>query len=405
MPPNTTYSGWGGQLHSPVDLINEALKNKMPYDELEQYLTFIGEMEATAAKSNERIIEVFQQRVLLTSHEIDLIDKLEKIFSPTSVMSHDGTVFLNTMRFDPSDKRIPFELSRKENGDYILSTSKPEVAAKFKELFGIDFIKQSGELSTCTVPQEDMLKLMFAADAQYHQKREQQLIRPTYEQQTIPMLVSLMNHGVGPQRRVSIIPTWHEDGSLSLRVTARTADQVRKIEEIFGLEVNANEAQLIEIPPEGFMALQKKIAVAHKETEAVELDFIGSFRPKTDVVNEEMSTKWKTLKEKAAIEEPGTALLLEENKATLIARMKRLITHSVTQGQLEEAIGDITSSADIEKLMSYTDKTLTTPENIQCIIEDRLSDIKVVPESVVTVVPTTTDNPTADKRTTLLVST
>ncbi|HHF7347105.1 TPA: hypothetical protein ACPSKE_000263 [Legionella feeleii] len=386
-----------------IDLINEALKNKMPYDELEQYLTFIGEMEATAAKSNERIIEVFQQRVLLTSHEIDLLDKLEKIFSPTSVMSHDGTVFLNTMRFDPSDKRIPFELTRKENGDYILSTSKPEVAAKFKELFGIDLIKKSGDLSICTVPQEGMLKLMFAADEQYHQKREQQLIRPTYEQQTIPMLVSLMNHGVGPQRRVSIVPTWHEDGSLSLRVTAKTPDQIRKIEEIFGVEVNANEVQLIEVLPEGFMALQKKIVVAHKETEAVELAFMGSSRPKTDVVNEEMSTRWKTVKEKAAIEEPSTSttLLLDENKATLITRMKKLITHLETQGQLEEAIGDITSSADIEKLMSYNDKTLTTPENIQCIIEDRLSDIKVVPEAVVTVVPTTTDNPTTERRTTL----
>ncbi len=197
--------------------------------------------------------------MLLTSHEIDLIDKLEKIFSPTSVMSHDGTVFLNTMRFDPPGKRIPFELTRKENGDYTLSTSKPEVAAKFQELFGIELTKKSGELSICTIPQGEMLKLMFAADEQYHQKRDQQLVKPTYEQQIIPTLISLMDHGVRPERKISITSTWHEDGSLSLRVIARTSDQVIKIEEIFGIAVNANEAQLINVTPEGFMVLQKKL--------------------------------------------------------------------------------------------------------------------------------------------------
>lgn len=388
-----------------IDIINEAIKSNMPYEELDQYLTFIDGMAATAAISNARILNVFQQRTLLTSHEIDLIDKLEKIFSPTSVMSHDGTVFLNTMRFDPPSKRVAFELTRKENGDYTLSTSKPEVAAKFKELFGIDFIKKGDELPSCTVTQDNMLKLMYAADNQYYQKRERQLVRPTYEQQTFPLLVTLLNHDVRAEKKVTMEPTWHGDGSLSLRIIAKSPEQVRKVEEVFGVKLKINEAQQIDVPSEALMVLKKKIIVAHKETEAVELQPMGKSRLPlpTVVVTEEMSAKWKTFKEKAKTEglEESAISLLEQNKAGLLVRLRKFITHPETWEKLEEVIGDITKSADIEKLVAHTDKTLTTPENIQCILEERIKDIKIVPEIGAEVVSTTTDKPTVEQRTIL----
>ncbi|WP_019217020.1 hypothetical protein [Legionella tunisiensis] len=111
-----------------------------------------------------------------------------------------------------------------------------------------------------------------------------------------------------------------------------------------------------------------------------------------------MSTKWKTFKEEAMIEESSPTPSPEENKAILITRLRRLIaTHPETLKQLEEAIEDITNSADIEKLMTYNDKTLTTPENIQCIIEERLSEIKVAPEVEIP----TTGGSSMEQRTTL----
>ena len=41
------------------------------------------------------ILQVFEPRLKLSKEEVNFLDNLEKLFSPASVMSHDGEVFLN----------------------------------------------------------------------------------------------------------------------------------------------------------------------------------------------------------------------------------------------------------------------------------------------------------------------
>ncbi len=373
-----------------IDLIQDAMEIGTPYEEMEQYTTFIDEMAATAAKSNHAILNVFEQRVLLTRQEIELIDKLEKIYSPTSVMSHDGTVFLNTMRFDPPTGRIPFQLKREENGTYTLSTTNTTTAHQLKTDLDLDFIQTSKGLS-CTVTAENITKLMRGAELQYNNKREMLLVKPTYTLETFPNFDSLVNKDNSPKSpRAELGFLWHPDNSLSLRLIAKTEMQAQQLKELLGIPINIGEAQLFVIPPEEHTEFQKRIAdIYHhhqNKTKAPvekEPELLSSLGSSIELLPIKVD-KWKEIHQKAERGDLETPMTPIKHLATeLTKRFEGLIDEERGLGEVKDAIQDITSLEVLEKLMSYTDKTLILPENIRAIIEERTEDIKKVDEELV----------------------
>jgi hypothetical protein len=175
-----------------IDILLEALNKNTHYEEIEQYVCFIDELAVTASKSNKAIVKVFERRILLTKDEIDLIDKLEKIFSPVSVMSEDGLVFLNTLRFDPPEGRVSVQLEKEENGTYILTSTSSALAQQLTKDLDMEFIHGFKE-SKCALSAEKINKLINYATIKYHQKRELLLIAPRYEIIILPYLQSLIN--------------------------------------------------------------------------------------------------------------------------------------------------------------------------------------------------------------------
>jgi hypothetical protein len=202
-----------------IELMDMAIKNGIPYVELADYVKFIDEMAVTALSNNQHILNLFEQRMLLTSQEINLIDKLEKYCSPTSVMSTDGTVFLNTMRFAPQSARIPFQLKMEENGTYTLSTSDAKTAVRLKSEFDLDC---KGGL-TCNLNQEELTQLMAKVELKYNQKREALLIKPTCELISLPQMHAWINQKNDPlEPKAEVRYLWTAEKDLSLQIVLKT---------------------------------------------------------------------------------------------------------------------------------------------------------------------------------------
>ena len=372
-----------------IDMIGELVQNGASPKEIEQYMTFIDEMSATAAKSNQSILNVFAQRALLTKPEIDLIDKLEKCYSPTSVMSHDGTVFLNTMRFDPPKERVPFQLKREENGNYTLSTTNTTLARQLKDDFNLTFTSSAKVLS-CTVTPTQMQKLMGDTDKKYAATRAEKLVQPRYQFETQPLLTELLNAQNGADSpKATLEFTWGGDKSMSVRVLAKTEEQVEMAEKIFGMTVNLNEARIMIIPPGKHEEFQKIVADAYElEFASVSEDTLDSEVDLSVPMVELMpirAGKWASIHQHSAEIvtpplKPGDAL---------IKRFEQLVRVEDTLGLIKDAIAEM-EDVDIQKLMNYNDKTLASPVNIKAILEEKLADIVVIPtEELVVVAPGT----------------
>ncbi|RUR05546.1 hypothetical protein [Legionella sp. km772] len=133
-----------------IDLLDAAVQQGMPYEELIDYIKFINEMAMKATSSNQQILAVFNKRALLTKEEIDLLDKLERYFSPSSIKSPDGKVILNHLRIESAGGRIPFQLAKEEDGSCTLSTSNTKLISQLSSELGLAFVLTNEQLS-CTI--------------------------------------------------------------------------------------------------------------------------------------------------------------------------------------------------------------------------------------------------------------
>lgn len=340
-----------------IDLIENALKTNMNTEELKDNLAFIDTMSNRAAINNQTILEVFEQRLLLTREEVDFLDKLEKTVSPTSVLSHDGTVFLNHMRVDPINKRIPFQLSTDSDGNYTITTTNKNISAELKEKFGLDF-KQTEHGLSCTLDQKGMTEAMKCVNEQYHAKRDKLLVEPTYTLETFPYLVSLVKTDMD---HADIGYKWISDGSLSLRITPQSEEQQKRIMEIFKLKdpLEINTANIIIISPEMHQTFQKNVAQMYQlQNMKVE----------------------KTLSLKSELQQLKVKSSEEIAREDLLARMENLVSKEIYP-QIKDAVNEM-GPKEIDKLLQYNDKTLSNPKNIQCIIEDKMEDIKEIVEEI-----------------------
>ncbi|MGM9452021.1 hypothetical protein ACTAZI_01675 [Legionella bozemanae] len=371
---------WAGKLSNfdlyfakiRIDLIEMGIKNDMPYEELEGYLGFINDMAATAYNSNQQILAKFQKRMLLTAQEIDLIDKLEKYFSPTSVMSHDGEVFLRTMRFDPQSGRIPFQLKREENGTYTLTTLNKKIARQLEDEFALECVQNDGGLS-CTIMPKQLLKLMEIAELKYNQKKEMLLIKPTYKFITFPNMSFLLNqYNMPSDPKIDIGFLWHAENSLSLRVIAKTEKQALQVQKLFGILPALNQAELIEVSSEEHDKFQHLIDQLFEENQ----QFMRRKMSVQIAPTAGGNTKWNDLHEKAEVEDEALA----PTNQLLLKRLRGLISDSGVLQVIEKVINEITNPKVIEKLLQYNDKTLSSHDNLKAIIDERFDAIVEIAE-------------------------
>lgn len=368
-----------------IDLIDMAVKSEMPYVELASYIKFIDEMAVQAQKSNQHILAAFEERRLLTKPEIDLIDKLEKIFSPTSAMSPDGTVFLNTLRFDPQSGRIPFQLKREDNGNYTLSTSNLTIAEQLNKELGLKSVAKDKSLN-CTLTPEQLIKLMANTEVKYNQKREDLLIKPTYKLVTFPDMVKLVHKNNLPHEpKAEFGFLWHKDNSLSLRVVAKTEKQALEMQQIFKTPVKVNRAKIIEIPADAHQVFQNVIAKrpAEEQNQIQQKTMMSKERTvdlSTTLSQPSITTRWKDLHQQQKEEATVKSLTPAEQ---LIKRFEGIIREEKTLEQIKNAIVEITTPGVIQKLLQCNDKTLAEPNNIKAIIEERLGDVKEIADELV----------------------
>ncbi|VEG89943.1 hypothetical protein [Legionella spiritensis] len=358
-----------------IDLIREALKTGMSYKELHGYLDFIDEMAVHATASNQNILNVFEKRLLLTKEEVDFIDKMEKTVSPTSVMSHDGDVFLNEMRIDPLKKRIPFQLELLENGTYVLSTTKQKLIDDLNRQFKLDFKISSTGLS-CNLTSDQLVVLMDNVNQQYHSKRQQLLTEPTYRLETFPYITSLLNKGIPKDSQALVEVAWRSDKSLSFRLTVKTEAQAKMVQTIFNLDEKPeiNRPMIVEdITPKQHHKFQQKVAHIYEERELESSKKLMTSKepPKT-------SSKWQKLHDKVERTESMEEISVS---SALINRYRSLISDSKHLPKLEDIIKEMKPS-NAEKIMTYNDETLSHPDNIKCIMEDDLSSIKIIAKEI-----------------------
>ncbi|BCA95380.1 hypothetical protein TUM19329_17410 [Legionella antarctica] len=367
-----------------IDLIQEAIERNTREEEVEQYTTFIDEMAATADKSNQTILDVFEQRMLLTRQEVDLIDALEKFFSPVSVMSHDRTVFLNTMRFDPPSGRIPFQLIREQNGTYTLSTIDKTMVKQLKNELDLDFIETSEGLS-CTIEAKNITRLMRNAELKYNNKRDELLIKPIYAIETFPNFISLVHKDHAPESpKADLGFLWHPDNSLSLQLIAKTEKQVEQLHELLDTPIKINEVKSIEIPPDMHTAFQKRIAEIYHNQNKTKRSIEKEPELESGITLNLKQTKWEKIYQKSERDELEAPMApLNQLAEQLIKRFVELIGEDSVSGKIKDAIQEISSIDVLEKLMSYKDKTLVLPDTIQAIIEERVEDIKEVEDEMV----------------------
>jgi hypothetical protein len=260
-----------------VDLIQAAMKHKMSYIELIENLKAIDEMRDIANTSNTRILQIFQKRLLLTKDEIDFLDKLEKIISPVSAVSHHGDVVLNHLRFISHQERIPFQLQRLENGYLVLTTEHVEYIRILESKFGLRMQATKQGLS-CVLKPDQLQALMRQVDIEYLKKRRELLVEPYFIAETLPNLRRTLN-AISPEKdKVDIAFKKLDGGNLILLVTVRTKEQAEFIQGVFQLKKLPafNSPTEITIPKESLAARQESIVSACKEVESPEEDRLGT---------------------------------------------------------------------------------------------------------------------------------
>ncbi|KTD82895.1 hypothetical protein [Legionella waltersii] len=254
-----------------VDLIQAAIQHKMPYLELIENLKAIDEMRDIANISNNKILQVFQKRLLLTKNEVDFLDKLEKILSPVSAVSHHGDVVLNHLRFTSQQERIPFQLQRLDDGSLVITTEHVEYLRILESKFGLRMQVTKQGLSG-VLNQEQFQGLMRQVDVQYLQKRNELLVEPYFIAETLPGLSRTLN-AISPESdKVDIAYKKLGGGNLSLQITVRTKEQSEFLQRVFQLKQppKLNSVTEITIPKESLPSRKEYIAAACSSLESPE---------------------------------------------------------------------------------------------------------------------------------------
>ncbi|OCH97800.1 hypothetical protein A8135_00820 [Legionella jamestowniensis] len=370
-----------------IDLLEAALKTAMPNDELMTYLKLLDKWSVKAAVSNQQILNVFEQRLSLTADEINFLDKLEKVVSPTVVMSADGKAFLNQMQITKPEERIPFQLTKELNGSYTLTTTNKAVRELLASKFSLKFYITEKGLS-CNFPSKALKSLMEEVERQYEEKRQNALAKPvllletlpnlkfSYKNETLPQLKALLT-GKTPQSTGTVEYYWEaETHALSLRLTVQTEAQAKLVQEIFAsakLPV-ANSPIVINVPFTKLKTLQQTINTINQR------ELNPSALPS--------KSKWKQLH--ASKHEEGAAILEENTRSTELTQLSsRLISRFTSMNDLNPKVLSLLTNAiqemsltELSELMKYSEKTLRDKNNILHIINDELDQITEVDEGI-----------------------
>ncbi|STY28574.1 Uncharacterised protein [Legionella wadsworthii] len=378
-----------------LDLLDMGMQHGIPYDELSGYLEFIEEMEETARKSNQHILNTFEKRSVLTAEEIDCLDQLEKYFSPASVMSPDGAVFLNWMRLDPQSGRIPFQLKKEENGTFTLTTTDKNIANQLKEEFGL-VCKQDDAGLSCVMAPDAFARLMKQAEKKYHEKRDGLLIKPTYKFATLPNVVAFINQGKSAlDSGVDASFMWRDDNSLSLRIIVTTEKQAEHARRLFKTEFKLNETKFIQIPSNMHAHFQKRVERLHedyvlkgKEKEAPRESVISMLPYSKEEISPPESNKWNALYRKS--EKDITKKLTPDE--LLMQRLEEMARKGLLKEEYLEELALVIRETDFEniyQLLSYNDETLSLPQNIHAILKEQFDKIQVIEDRTFMTEPVT----------------
>ncbi|MFJ1267616.1 hypothetical protein ACD661_03475 [Legionella lytica] len=372
-----------------TDIMEMAVKSGMAYEELSGYIKFIDKMEAQAHTNNSRILKTFAQRVQLTRQELDLLDNLEKIYSPTSIMSSDGEVFLNRLRFEPQSKRIPFQLKHEENGTYTLSTTNKFIAKTVEKEFSLLHPSVTKGAVNYTLTEDQLNKLMAIADQKYHEKVEKELYHPTYKATVLKRVSAMINSDNTPETpKAEFGMKWGEDGHLSLRVEAKTVAQVKQIHKIFGVVVALNTPEILNISPRTLQVFKEKVDAIYVRDDYASRISTNSSVEDTGI---ELSSIMKKTSEPTSGSEKWKALHQKEHELTPTEQLMKRFETLINKTDVLAQIGDTLAEAHpdvVEQLMQYNDNTLSNEDNLKAIIQDRLGDIKEIPDELV-ITPTT----------------
>ncbi|MDR3504022.1 MAG: hypothetical protein P4L79_15745 [Legionella sp.] len=373
-----------------ADIMEMAVKSEMPYEELSGYIKFIDKMAAQAHTNNARILQTFAQRVPLTRQELDLLDNLEKVCSPTSIMSPDGEVFLNRLRFEPQNKRVPFQLKHEDNGTYTLSTTNKAMAKTIEKEFGLVTPNVSKGGMSYTLTPDQLSKLMVIADRKYNEKVQEQLVQPTYRATVLKRASAMINSDNTPETpKAGFGIKWEKDGRLSIRVEARTAEQAEHIHKIFGLHVTLNKAEILNIRHGTLQVFKERVDAIYARD-----DYASRINSRSSVedVGIELSSIVKTGSEPlSSASGKWKAFHKKEHELTpteqLVKRFEKLVDKTEVVAQIKDIL--IEARPDVvARLLQCNDKTLGNEDNIKAIIQERLGDIKEIPDELV-ITPTT----------------
>ncbi|ASQ44897.1 hypothetical protein [Legionella clemsonensis] len=370
-----------------INLLEAALKTAMPYDELVTYLKLLDKWSAKAAVSNRQILKAFEQRLSLTADEVTFLDQLEKVVSPTVVMSSDGKAFLNQMQITKPEERIPFQLVKELNGSYTLTTPNKAVRELLASKFSLKFTITEKGLS-CNFSPQVLKKLMKEVERQYDNKRQSALAKPVFLLETLPNLKSSYQNetlkqlkallkGETPQLTGKIEYYWEaETHALSLRLTVQTEAQAKLVQEIFALAKlpAANSPMIINIPVTKLKALQQTINTINQR------ELNPSALP--------AKSKWEKLH--ASNREESATVLEENTRSTeLTQQSSRLINRFTSMTELTPKLLSLLTNAILEmsltelsEVMKYSDETLRDKNNILHIINDELDQITEVTEGI-----------------------
>nr|HAT8714549.1 hypothetical protein [Legionella jordanis] len=351
-----------------LDLISQSLSSEMPYEELHEYLLLLDNWTQKAAENNKKILDVFAQRLTLSRQEVNFLDKLEKIIAPCSILSHDGEAILNHLRISNPKERTPFQLSRQQDGSYILTTTNKSIQTLLRDRLYLDS-QETKEGLRCTMTEKQLAQLMKEVDKQYLHKKEMLLnkavfdletlprLKETYPTQTLHYFKQLLNHEIPKSKQIDLRYSWLENSSLSLLLTLKTEKQAKLLQNIFQLSSRPplNSSLTLNITVDKLQRCAQLIEEFHGQMEKRQLDH----NPK----------KWEKFKHEVELKEYQEACDLLIKRFTDFGTLDRR-----TLAQLEEAIREM-SLEDLETLAGYNDNTLKDKNNILLILNDSIGEI------------------------------
>ncbi|WP_133135228.1 hypothetical protein [Legionella rowbothamii] len=365
-----------------TDMIEMAVKSGMPHAELDDYIKFVDSMAAQAHKNNQLILMVFEQRMPLTRHELNLLDHLEKYCSKSSAVSPDAKVLLNTLRIDPPEGRIPFQLKHEENGTYTLSTTNNSVAKTLGEEFGLAIAQSSRGLS-CNLSQEKLNTLVEMVENKYHQKKDLSQLYIICDKNVFPRVAAIVNaKNEHHQEKADISRLWSADQkTASLKIVPKTEVQAQQLTKIFGDNFRVNQTKVIPFNQDEQMHLKNNVNKLY----GIECPSkpITTPAPLSSQVPHKAPTinRWQELHDKHSAEQPTAA-------EQLIQRFEALIKPGEVLNQIKNAINEANPQV-AERLLKYNNKSLINEENIRAIYEDQLEKVKEVSDEVAITVSTT----------------